>query len=58
MGLEDDNPILASEVSESRIPYFEHDEEYVQDMSHEDLQRLALKLKGYDEAAERPAQKT
>ena len=34
------------------IPGFEPDDEYLQDMYHEDLQGLALKLKGYGEAAD------
>jgi hypothetical protein len=35
-----------------KIAGFEPDDEYLQDMSHEDLQSLVLKLKGYGEAAD------
>jgi hypothetical protein len=41
-----------------KIPGFEPDDEYLQDMSHEDLQSLALKLKGYGEAADPLGRKT
>ena len=59
IGSEDKAPDLHEQKSSGfelhrwRIPGLEHDdEEYVQDMSHEDLQRLALKLKGYGDAAD------
>jgi hypothetical protein len=35
-----------------KLASFEPEDEYLQDMSHEDLQNLALKLKGYGEAAD------
>jgi hypothetical protein len=34
------------------LPHFEREDEYLQAMSHEDLQGLAIKLKGYGEAAD------
>ena len=46
-------PASASPLDRWRIPHFELDDEYTQDMSHEDLESLALKLKGYGEAVER-----
>jgi len=48
---------LASTTQGWKIPHFElhhfdQEDEYLQAMSHEDLQGLALKLKGYGEAAD------
>jgi len=53
MATDDEKPVSASALERWKISRVETDEEYTQDMSHEDLESLALKLKGYGEEAER-----
>jgi hypothetical protein len=47
MGSDEKKSALASTPNGWKLPHFEPDDEYLQDMSHEDLQSLALRLKGY-----------
>ena len=51
MGTEDKKLSLPWSMG-SKSPLVESDDEYLQDMSHEDIQSLAAKLKGYGETAD------
>jgi len=52
MASEEKKSPSGSGIQDWKLPRFEPDDEYSQEMSHEDLQDLALKLKGYGGAAD------